>query len=119
MDTLNAPKKSAATDWHRADIVAALHKKGWSLRALSLQSNLGAGTLKEALNRPYPKAERIIATALEVAPETIWPERYAKRNFTPVLPLSLRNTSKALASFGAPEQMVVDNGAAYRNTLVA
>jgi len=42
--------------------------------------------VKEALNRPYPKAERIIAAAIGIAPEVIWPERYAKRNFTPVLP---------------------------------
>lgn len=85
MSTHQSQKKSASTDWHRADIVAALHKKGWSLRALSIQSELAASTLKEALNRPYPKAERIIAAAIGVSPETIWPERYAKRNFTPVL----------------------------------
>ena len=85
MDTSNAPKKTAIEDVHRADIVAALRKKGWSLRALSLQSGLAAGTLKAALERPYPKAERIIAAAIGVAPEAIWPLRYAKRNFTPVL----------------------------------
>jgi len=85
MDTFNAPKKTAIEDLHRADIVAALRKRGWSLRALSLQSGLAAGTLKAALERPYPKAERIIATAIGVAPEAIWPLRYAKRNFTPVL----------------------------------
>ncbi|MBC3878048.1 MULTISPECIES: helix-turn-helix domain-containing protein [unclassified Undibacterium] len=97
MSTPQAPKKSTLpTDWHRADIVAALHKKGWSLRALSLQSNLGASTVKEALNRPYPKAERIIAAAIGVAPEEIWPERYAKRNFTPVLTLSSPNSSQPL-----------------------
>lgn len=90
MSTLNMPKKSAVEDTHRADIVAALRKKGWSLRALSLQSGLAAGTLKAALERPYPKAERIIASALGVAPETIWPQRYAKRNFTPVLTLPLQ-----------------------------
>lgn len=94
MDTLNTPKKSAQANWHRADIVAALHKNGWSLRALSLQSDLAERTLNKALDCPYPKAEKIIAQAIGVAPETIWPERYAKRNFTPVLPLSLRNTSK-------------------------
>jgi len=96
MSTQQATKKSTPTDWHRADIVAALHKKGWSLRALSLQSNLGAGTLKEALNRPYPKAERIIAAALGIAPEEIWPERYAKRNFTPVLTLSSPHSSESM-----------------------
>lgn len=79
------PAKKAAHDWHRADIVAALHKKGWSLRELSRQSALSAGTLKVALDRPWPKAERIIATAIGVAPESIWPSRYERRYFKPVL----------------------------------
>lgn len=92
MDASTAPKKSTQVDWHRADIVAALHKSGWSLRKLSEEFGLSARTLNGALNRPYPKAERIIAEVIGVAPEVIWPERYAKRNFTPVLPLSLRNT---------------------------
>ncbi len=78
-------KKPAQADWHRADVVAALHKRGWSLRELSRQNELSPGTLKSALDAPYPKAERIIAQALEMKPEEIWPERYAKRNFTPVL----------------------------------
>lgn len=88
MDVLHSPKKSALTNWHRADIVAALHKAGWSLRQLSLQSGLATRTLNGALDRPYPKAESIIAAAIGVAPDVIWPERYAKRNFTPVFPLT-------------------------------
>jgi Ner family transcriptional regulator len=85
MSVVNSIKKSAQADWHRADVVAAMHKAGWSLRALSVQSGLSPFTLKSALDRPYLKAERIIAEAIGVAPEEIWPERYAKRNFTPVL----------------------------------
>ena len=85
-------KKNAAQpveDWHRADIVAALHKRGWSLRRLSQEAGLSAGALNNALDRPWPKAERIIAAAIGVTPETIWPERYAKRNFKPVLQFAL------------------------------
>lgn len=93
MDVVENPKKSALTNWHRADIVAALHKAGWSLRQLSLQSGLATRTLNGALDRPYPKAESIIAAAIGVAPEIIWPERFAKRNFTPVFPLT-RNHNK-------------------------
>ncbi len=36
MSTLEDIKKTAK-DWHRADIIAALHKAGWSLRQLSLK----------------------------------------------------------------------------------
>lgn len=84
-------KKNAAQpeDWHRADIVAALHKRGWSLRRLSQEAGLSAGALNNALDRPWPKAERIIAAAIGVTPETIWPERYVKRNFKPVFQFAL------------------------------
>lgn len=83
MGVLTKEKKSTQ-DTHRADIVAELHKKGWSLRALSKAHGLSAGTLKTALDAPYLKAERIIAEAIGIPAEQIWPQRYAKRNFTPV-----------------------------------
>ncbi|EQC1545598.1 MULTISPECIES: helix-turn-helix domain-containing protein [Klebsiella] len=78
MSTLLSAKKSQS-DWHRADIVAALHKQGWSLRRLSLANGYkSAGALKNALDRPWPKGERIIAAAIGLPPETIWPTRYSK-----------------------------------------
>ena len=80
MSTVTETKKTA-NDWHRADIIAALHKAGWSLRQLSLQHGYSqASTLKNALDRPWKKGERIIADAIGVEPEEIWAERYAKRN---------------------------------------
>lgn len=63
-------------DWHRVDIVAALHKRGMSIRELSRRSGLKPDTLKNALSRTYPRAERIIAEALGIPPEIIWPSRY-------------------------------------------
>ncbi len=93
-------QKNAAEDWHRADIVAALHKAGWSLRKLSIEAGLSAGALNNALDKPWPKAENIIAAAIGVEPETIWPNRYAKRHFKPVFPTSFTpsvNTSTACA----------------------
>ena len=72
-------------DWHRADIIAALKKQGWSIRALAAQANVHPSTLYGALVKPYPKSERVIADALGLKPEQIWPQRYAARNFHPVL----------------------------------
>ena len=66
----------SAKDWHRADIKAALEKKGLSLTKLSLAAGLSEGTLRNVFRVKYPKAERIIADALGVKPETIWPSRY-------------------------------------------
>lgn len=79
-------KNATPENWHRADIVAALKKKGWSLRALSVEAGLGPDTLRVALQSPYLKAEKIIAAAIGVKPEEIWPERYAQRNLKPKFP---------------------------------
>ncbi|WP_418113372.1 helix-turn-helix domain-containing protein [Vibrio scophthalmi] len=64
-------------DMHRIDIVAALHKKGLTVKTLSVRAGLAPSTLSNALNRPWPKGERIIAQALEVEACDIWPSRYS------------------------------------------
>lgn len=62
--------------WHKADIIAGLRKKGTSLAALSRAAGLSSSTLANALTRPWPKGEFLIAEALGVHPSEIWPERY-------------------------------------------
>jgi Ner family transcriptional regulator len=66
-------------DIHPAFIVAQLRIAGWSLRKLSRHSGLALTTISNALRRPYPRAERIIADAIGCRPEEIWPSRYAER----------------------------------------
>ncbi len=66
----------SSTDWHPADIKAALEKRGLSLAKLNLAAGLKKGTLNNVFRVKYPKAERIIAKALGVKPEVIWPSRY-------------------------------------------
>lgn len=51
-------KNATPKNWHRADIVAALKKKGWSLRALSIEAGLSPNTLRSALAAPYLKREK-------------------------------------------------------------
>ncbi|MDF7667112.1 helix-turn-helix transcriptional regulator [Orbaceae bacterium ESL0727] len=68
--------KIECNDWHQADIIAALKKKGTTLARLSRQSGLSSSTLSNALVRPWTKGEIIIANALGVDPEKIWPSRY-------------------------------------------
>lgn len=68
-------------DWHSADIIAGLKKKGTSLAALSRASGLASSTLANALTRHWPKGERLIAEALNTQPEVIWPSRYQERKF--------------------------------------
>ncbi|QYN46124.1 helix-turn-helix transcriptional regulator [Gilliamella sp. ESL0405] len=66
-------------DWHPADIIAALKKKGTTLSALSRQSGYTPSTLANALARPWTKGEMIIANALGVEAKRIWPSRYRKK----------------------------------------
>lgn len=63
-------------DWHPADIIAALRKKGTTLAAQSRQAGLSSSTLANTLSRPWPKGEWLIADALNVHPAEIWPSRY-------------------------------------------
>lgn len=63
-------------DWHRADVISALKKKGISLASLSRDNGLKSGSLYNALIRPWPKGEKIIANAIGEKPENIWPSRY-------------------------------------------
>ncbi|MFE4110609.1 helix-turn-helix domain-containing protein [Kosakonia sp. YIM B13611] len=62
--------------WHPADIIAALHKRNTSLAAVSRAAGLSSSTLANALTRPWPKGEQLIADAIGVAANEIWPSRY-------------------------------------------
>lgn len=76
MNKTTNPKKTVSQDWHAADIVAAIHKAGWSLRRLSMHMGYSANYLALALHHPYPKPEGLIAAALGLHPMVIWPSRY-------------------------------------------
>lgn len=85
MNEYKAPKKPTHEDWHRADIVAAVRKAGWTLRKLSLHHGYACGTtLTTALDRHWPKGERLIADAIGVDPASIWPSRYPAKDTTRV-----------------------------------
>ncbi len=65
-------------DWHPADIIAGMRKRGTTLAAVSRKAGLASSTLANALTRHWPKGERLIADELGIAPEQIWPSRYRK-----------------------------------------
>ncbi len=74
-------KKPATQDWHKSDIKAALEKRGLTLKGLSISNGYrSVDAAAQALQRPYPKMERIIGRALGIKPETIWPSRYSQFN---------------------------------------
>lgn len=63
-------------DMPREYIVAELRMRKISLSSLGVDNGLSRHTLRNALDKPYPKAEKIIAKALDMKPEDIWPSRY-------------------------------------------
>ncbi|RYC47419.1 helix-turn-helix domain-containing protein [Pectobacterium zantedeschiae] len=65
-------------DWHPADIIAALKKRGTTLAAVSREAGLASSTLANALTKHWPKGEKLIAEALGASPAEIWPSRYRK-----------------------------------------
>ena len=69
--------KKRIIDMHRADIRAELEKKGTSLAQLGIENGLSRTTVRNALDKPYPKGEKIIADALGLEPSDIWPSRYS------------------------------------------
>lgn len=71
MDT----QKSAMThDWHPADVKAALEKRGISLRRLAKE--YGYSHIQRVLVSQWWAAEQIVAQAIGVPADKIWPSRY-------------------------------------------
>ncbi len=63
-------------DWHRADIKAALEKRGVCLSRLGMEHGYTRWAGSKALDAPWPKMERLIAAAIGAPPQQIWPSRY-------------------------------------------
>lgn len=68
---------SSGRGWHRADIIAALHKKGLSLSGLAREHGFGDSTLRMSLHHPYPRPNTVIADAVGETMHSLWPDWYA------------------------------------------
>lgn len=101
MPTLDTTKKPALKDWHRADIKAALEKRGWSIRSLSASRGYARKSLASVLSKPWPAAERYVADVIGVPPQRIWPSRY-HRDGTPKSGRGERGIGRALKRSTAP-----------------
>lgn len=64
------------SDWHPADVLAALKKRGLSLAGISVANGYHPTAAGKALKRPWPAMEAIIARELGLHPQAIWPSRY-------------------------------------------
>ena len=76
-DDLPMPHPSFdSTASRNAWVVYQLRKKGTSLSKLSKQNGLGRTVVAWGLHKPYPRVERIIAEAVGLNVEELFPERY-------------------------------------------
>jgi Ner family transcriptional regulator len=71
---MDTQKGTAPTDWHPADVKAALEKRGLSLARLATAH--GYRHFQRVLTTHWWAAEQIVARALECPPDEIWPSRY-------------------------------------------
>lgn len=67
-------------DWSTQKIKGELTLRGRTLADVSRSARLDRTAGSIALKRRWPKAEKAIADALGVQPETIWPSRYSKKS---------------------------------------
>ncbi len=65
------PKKLALKYWHRAAIIAVVHKTGTSFNQLSVMYDLGMGVLRNCLNHSFPRYERVVAEHLNYTSENL------------------------------------------------
>lgn len=59
--------------WHRADVVAAIHKRNTSLAELARNNGLADATLRAALSYPRKPSNEIIADFLGKNLHELWP----------------------------------------------
>jgi Ner family transcriptional regulator len=76
MNEIESAPQHAGPDWHPADVLAALKKRGKSLAGLSVANGYHPTAAGKALKRRWPALEAIIAEALGLRPAQIWPSRY-------------------------------------------
>lgn len=83
---------------HPADVIAALRKRGTSLRKIAQQN--GYSHIQRVLTSPWLAAEQLVAKALDTSPQTLWPSRYqSPRDRT----LAFRQTRKIAVTMPNPE----------------
>jgi len=71
-----AKKHIATTDWHPADVKAALAKAGYTFARIARENGFCSNSPNTVLWRGWRRMERIVADIIGVEPETIWPSRY-------------------------------------------
>ena len=75
----NGNESDGTMDWHPADVLAALKKRGQSLAGLSVTNGYHPTAAGKALKQPWPAMEQLLAAVIGVTPREIWPSRYDRQ----------------------------------------
>jgi len=78
IDTLKkpAPPEADVQDWSPNYIKYRLAEAGMSLSRLSRINRYAATSAAQVFHMPWPAMQKLIAEAIGVTPQTIWPSRY-------------------------------------------
>jgi len=74
--TASTALKNSCSDWHPADIKAALAKKGFTLSRVARENGYAETSPSNVFRKPWPAMEKIIADIIGFPPFAIWPSRY-------------------------------------------
>jgi Ner family transcriptional regulator len=77
-DPTSTSQQRSDLDWHPADVLAALKKRGRTLAGVSIANGYHPTAAGKALKRAWPAMEAIIAREIGVEPRAIWPSRYTE-----------------------------------------
>ena len=79
---------------HHADIVAAVKKVGTNLRQLAISEGFGESTLRAALHKQHPRAQRLIAKTIGKSVHEIWPQWFSADGARIRAPRAERTTTR-------------------------
>lgn len=72
MNSMHLNDQATQRAWVRYELA----KRGMTLIEVAASAGVSKSALYSAFRRPYPRMEWLIATAVGVLPQQIWPERY-------------------------------------------
>ncbi len=87
------PDNAEQQDLHPADIKALLEKRGLSLAEVSRSAGYSSTAAGRALRAAWPAMEEVIAEAIGLTPQQVWPSRYSEDGI-PMKYLPRRNGKK-------------------------
>lgn len=65
--------------WSWPDVKSELEKRGLSLTSIALRAKVTPQAVAKVKKRPSARIQALIASALGVAPQSIWPSRYHEK----------------------------------------